>query len=573
MSIRRAIPLVLSTVLACSNAASTSDMANNPDSGGPGSDGGGDGAVAPPATSCTAPAAVDTSHPDITLGAAGQPACTQQGLQAALDQGGVITFNCGGTTAQPFSLALTSQLTVDQKKVVLDGANAVVLAGGGASRILRMGNTNFEDAVTDVTVQHLAFTGGHTTDVPNTTSTDQGGAAIYRIGGALTVIDCQFTSNTGPVNGQDVAGGAIYSIGGGATIISGSTFDGNSCSNGGALGNLGNLDLTIVNSTFTNNHATGTGANPGNGGNGGAISFDGSPTTGDCNGGTFTGPATFKTLHICGAIFQGNGAGAIGGALFRTADSFSCAAPHQTAPAQIDLSIFDGNTAVSAGAMYLHQVDLTMTNSTVSNNQSGVGANGAGGGLWLEGSDGANVTLALTNVTVAKNQAHDGLGGGFFFGADIGGGTFSHVSIVQNSVTTASGNQYAVFGAGTAGDPSAITLSNSIVADNAKPAASSNDAFNCEQAFKEGGGNVQHIAAAGGQENQRCTADIMVADPKLDILRTNPGPFVTNGIQLQTVSVASGSAAAGLGTMGCAPVDETGFARQTPCTAGAYEAR
>jgi hypothetical protein len=53
-------------------------------------------------------------------------------------------------------------------------------------------------------------------------------------------------------------------------VISGSTFTNNSASDGGAVGSLQG-DLTIINSTFANNSATGTGGNPGNGGAGGAI--------------------------------------------------------------------------------------------------------------------------------------------------------------------------------------------------------------------------------------------------------------------------------------------------------------
>src|SRR5258705_9355405 len=95
--------------------------------------------------------------------------------------------------------------------------------------------------------------------------TAQGGGAIYRDGGSLTVFDSTFDNNHGPATGQDVAGGAIYAFGGGDTIIAGSTFTNNAASDGGAIGSL-NGDVTLINSTFTGNAATGTGGNPGNGG-------------------------------------------------------------------------------------------------------------------------------------------------------------------------------------------------------------------------------------------------------------------------------------------------------------------
>ncbi len=135
-----------------------------------------------------------------------------------------------------------------------------------------------------------------------TKATTQGGAAIFRDGGSLDVIDCQFTDNHCAQTGQDVSGGAITSQGIGTTIIAGSTFKGNSGSDGGAVGNLGDI-FTVVNSTFDGNSATGTDGNPGNGGNGGAIVFDGAMTT----------------MTICGSTFTNNKANAAGGAVFRVA--------------------------------------------------------------------------------------------------------------------------------------------------------------------------------------------------------------------------------------------------------------
>ena len=45
-------------------------------------------------------------------------------------------------------------------------------------------------------------------------------------------------------------------------MIVGSTFTNNTGSNGGAVGNLGN-GLTVVDCSFSGNHATGTDGNPG----------------------------------------------------------------------------------------------------------------------------------------------------------------------------------------------------------------------------------------------------------------------------------------------------------------------
>lgn len=74
---------------------------------------------------------------------------------------------------------------------------------------------------------------------------------------------------------SDAGGGAVRVVGmpAGATII-GSFFEGNTCANGGAVSAL-HAPLTIVDSRIIGNSATGSGASSGNGGNGGAVYFDG----------------------------------------------------------------------------------------------------------------------------------------------------------------------------------------------------------------------------------------------------------------------------------------------------------
>jgi hypothetical protein len=62
-------------------------------------------------------------------------------------------------------------------------------------------------------------------------------------------------------------------------VVSGSTFEGGKCSNGGGLSSIG-VSWTVRNSVFRNNEAIGVGANPARpgtpgGGNGGAICTDG----------------------------------------------------------------------------------------------------------------------------------------------------------------------------------------------------------------------------------------------------------------------------------------------------------
>src|SRR5262249_42975199 len=155
----------------------------------------------------------------------------------------------------PATITVTSEKAIKQDTVI-DGGGSVTLSGGGKTRILHLASA-WDQKGPHLTVQHLSFTGGFTTDVMNTKDTTQGGAAIFREGGSLDVIDCQFANNQCASTGQDVSGGAITSQGVGDTVIVGSTFKNNSGSNGGAVGNLGN-GLTLVNDTFDGNSATGT---------------------------------------------------------------------------------------------------------------------------------------------------------------------------------------------------------------------------------------------------------------------------------------------------------------------------
>ena len=230
---------------------------------------------------------------------------------------------------------------------------------------------------------------------------DGAGGAILMTSGTLHVIDATFTNDQAEDIGPDVAGGAIYTTGSVDTTIVGSQFDGNSASNGGAVGSL-NSDLTLINDTFSQNQALGQGANStngtcpvvggqretGSGGNGGAVSIDG----GDDG-----------TLTICGCTFSKNAGHAIGGAIFRTPDRAK-----QTS--NIDRTTFDGNTCSGtyngaatgqAGAMYFHNSHVVLTNSTVSNNSAP-----GSGGFFGDGTD-----LDATNTTFASNVATTGVGG------------------------------------------------------------------------------------------------------------------------------------------------------------------
>src|SRR5436190_24269891 len=103
----------------------------------------------------------------------------------------------------------------------------------------------------------------------------QSGAAINNINDGVTgstlrqvtLINCSFTNCNTTAAGPDIGGGAVRLWNGQHTRISGCTFTNCEGSNGGAVNSLG-TQLTIINSTFTDNFAYGTDGGGEIGGNG-----------------------------------------------------------------------------------------------------------------------------------------------------------------------------------------------------------------------------------------------------------------------------------------------------------------
>lgn len=499
----------------------------------------------PPAV-CLTPFTQDTSATSVTVGSGTAASCTETALANALAKGGVIRFNCGG----PATITLTSQKTLrTDVNTTLDGQGQITLDGGGTTRLLYYSSANFQATKTTVTIQNITLQNGAASGTPipvapapcsQGTQNDGGGAAIYMRDGILHVWNTIFKNNVGAAAGPDVGGGAIYTLGSLGTTIVGSTFQSNRAANGGAIGALFG-DLSIYNSQFSSNQATGSGANTingactvnggesGNGGNGGAVVIDG--------GETFA-------VTVCGSTFTSNagGAGALGGAIFRTPD-----AAIQTTT--IDRSTFAGNTAPSGGALYFHNSNLVITASTLSGNT----ASGSGGALSADGS-----ILTFTNDTFADNVTQKGLGGSIaLFG---NGGTLQNVTFLGNQATGGSG----YFGAAIAGG-TALSISNTLFSENTTKDCSSPMA--CSIGASTGLHNLQwpatHTVCATADVACTTTGTVF-SNPQLGALQSNGGPT-------QTAAPLPGSPALGIG-QNCPATDQRGVARPSSgCTAGAVE--
>lgn len=521
----------------------------------------------PPAT-CAVPAEgtlVDTTTPKTKVGDGTPGSCTEAALRSALQGGGIITFDCG---AAPHTITVASELKIDNHAgdLVLDGGGKITLSGGKKSRILWL-NACVDpisphcdtDPHPALTVQRLTFRDGASRDtVENTKETKTGGGAIFRHGGQLTVIDCDFYDNGCDPSGQDVSGGAITSQQSQKTLIVGSNFKGNSCANGGAVGSL-QAAISIFNSVFDGNSATGSGGNRvpdpghagdtgGNGGNGGAIVIDGQN----------------NVVELCGVTLARNVAHYAGGALFRTGykgEAFS-----------IRKSVVDSNVLdrlsfpqtdydhynVALGTLYLQGVHATIEQTSVTRNTT----NGGAAGIFAEKMGAAGGVVDMVNVTIAANQVTGtGLGGGLFGGG--ASGLLTNVTVAGNRANFAGGIAFA----------SGYTLKNTIVASNARDDSDSTGKWNPNNCFLPSGAcassgpNLQwpQTNASGKTDEPACATGITFGDPQLGALQDNGGGHG------ETMLPGAGGAAVGKGT-GCPATDQRGQARSTSnCALGAVE--
>ncbi len=254
---------------------------------------------------------------DTVVGTGSAGSCTEAALDAALDAGGKITFNCG---SGPTTVTITTAKSVGVDTNI-DGGNLITISGGGLKQIFRVSSaavlslsnlaivdSNGSGAILNagtLMVTNTAFTGNNAPHV--------GGGAIYNRSGVLTVTSSTFSNNSGLngaifnagtstvidstfTNNTANYGGAVFNAG--TLSVSGSTFAGNHANyDGGAIYNGDVAALTVSNSTFASNRA--------NSGSGGVV-FN----------------ANVGTIDMINATISGNSASGDGGAI---------ANPHGTA--------------------------------------------------------------------------------------------------------------------------------------------------------------------------------------------------------------------------------------------------
>jgi hypothetical protein len=322
--------------------------------------------------------------------------------------------------------------------------------------------------------------------------------------GTILILTDMTITGPGPaalaVSGTGTNG--VFQVASGVTAsLSGLTIEDAMADDGGAIDNDG--DLTLADSTLSDDSAVGTASANGNGGavwngagtltmtddtvsggsangNGGAIFNDGGTVTltdstvtgySGANGGGIDNAS--GSLTLTGSTVSDNTAAAADGADGGGIDNNGTLTLTSSTVSDNTVSPTSGDLSEGGGVWNGHGDTTTVTDSTVSGNTAGGSAaddeTSEGGGLAND--DG---TVSVTDSTLADDSAlsstsgGQSLGGAIFSAGNYGGGT---VTVTASTVSTNTATGRIDFGGGiysadngTSGDT--VTLENTTVADN-----------------------------------------------------------------------------------------------------------
>jgi hypothetical protein len=414
---------------------------------------------------------------------------------SSASSGDTIAFADGVTgtiTLTSGALNISENLDIDGP-----GAGTLTISGNHSSTVFEV-NKGMTANISGLAIANGSSSTGGGIDnqgaltVTNCTiSGDQGsrGGAIYSDRN-LTATNCKISGNS-----ADDRGGGIYNYQYAKATLNNCTISGNSAKNGGGIYNYGNL--TVTNCTISGNSA-------------------------GAGGGVYNNNIGKLTVTNC--TISGNSASRNGGAI---ANFFA------------DLTVINctisGNSADDGGGIYnkyelgLYLGSVAITDSTLSDNS------GSGGGGGIYNTDYGNLTL--TNCTISGNSA-----------GDNGGGISNSSSPLTVTNCTISGNS-ALGGGGIADFGGAVTLGNTIVAENIAPSGADVDG-----GVTSLGDNLIGNSSGGS------------GFAPVDLLNVNPllGPLQNNGGPIETMALLPGSPAIGAGSVALIPSGITTDERGTP---------
>lgn len=366
--------------------------------------------------------AADPAH--CTDGTSGN--CTLRDAAAAAADGDTIVFDASAT-----GTITLSQGTIQLNAVTLTGpgsANLTIDSVNGPSTstyntFTLNGTGNAEISGVSIVghrIRSIVLTGDLTLDDVSISDSYYGsssGAAVVAMHqGDLTITNSSFTNNggtTGPSNG-----GAIYARNSGDLIISDTNVTDNRAQNaGGGIMASGIGSITVTNSVVSGNDG------------GGAVliansSVDISESAfadnygGGSGGGAYVRGGT--TISVESSTFDGNSANGYGGGLYLSSS---------TPNSQVISSTISNNTITgSGGGVHVGWggSDVVFANTTITGNS----ASSKGGGIYAGGA----MYLTVEQSTVAANTAS--YGGGLF----MNGGEGSLVGTILSANTATSGS-------------------------------------------------------------------------------------------------------------------------------------
>lgn len=480
-----------------------------------------------------------------------------------------------GLANQTITLTSGEISIATNKNLIIDGADApnLTISGNNQSRIFYLNSTSVQP--TRLTIRNLTLANGSTQEYGGAIRTThqggleidnvrflnnsarQGGGAIFSaFEGTVTVTNSRFEGNRATAGNDERGAGAIAFWGPRALTVRNSDFINNRGINGGAINSLGGK-MTIEDSRFIGNSTldarfdTGR-ANPFLRGYGGAVYADRASADGDTSG--------FITINR--TVFENNQGRGEGGAAYLFTD------PRDRITINDSLFLNNaiqplpngGNAGNGGGLVVLgDQVNrgLLIDRSSFVGNLAG----NQGGGLWTR-----NAPANIINSTFSGNRTALSPGN-----SNQNGGAMTLYS-PTNIINTTIANNYAGWvGGGIATDNSAVTLRNSIFANNS--AGNGGNDWRIRQqtsrALTDLGGNLQFPDLSSNQFNRfndnLATPTIRVADPRLGQLQRHSGFLLYHPLLPDSPAINTGVA-------GGAGFDQRLVQRDGLLDAGAFEA-
>ena len=272
--------------------------------------------------------------------------CTDDALNAALADGGPVTFDCGPdvvTIDVSPGAGGTGTKTISHDTTI-DGAGMITISGGHSVLVFSV------TAGVTFAVQNLTIADG------NGGGSGYGGGISSR-GGRLIVSNSTFSRNT---TGHGGYGGGISSRDGATLTVSNSTFSDNTAPEGigGGISNQWSAPLVVRNSTFSGNSAyRGGGIFFRDTANGATLTvsnstFFGNRADGDRGGGILIFPHATGALTVSNCTFFGNSAVTSGGGIQKGCDARGCVyyAPDSAAPLIVANTIVASNAGGNCGS-------------------------------------------------------------------------------------------------------------------------------------------------------------------------------------------------------------------------------